>query len=107
MILFAGVPVSDIAVARSFYERLFGRPPDLVPHEREVAWQLAEGGWVYVVEDPGRAGGSLLSLIVEDLDAEVAPVEERGLVAERLPGGPPFKAEVVDPDGNRVTFGQP
>jgi predicted enzyme related to lactoylglutathione lyase len=107
VILFAGVPVSDIAVARRFYERLFGRPPDLVPHEREVAWQLAEGGWVYVVEDAPRAGRSLLSLIVEDLDAELAPVEERGLEVTRLSGGPPFKAEVVDPDGNKVSFGQP
>jgi predicted enzyme related to lactoylglutathione lyase len=104
MILFAGVPVTDIAVARSWYERLFGRPPDLVPHEREVAWQLAEGGWVYVVEEPERAGRSLLTFIVEDLDAALEPVQ---LDVSRLPGGPPFKAEVVDPDGNRVTFGQP
>jgi catechol 2,3-dioxygenase-like lactoylglutathione lyase family enzyme len=107
MILFAGVPVTDIAVAREWYERLLGRPPDLVPHDREVAWRLAEGGWVYVVEDPARAGRSLLTFIVDDLDAEVGPVEERGLVAERLAGGPPFKAELADPDGNRVTFGQP
>lgn len=107
MILFAGVPVTEISVARAWYERLLGRPPDLVPHDREVAWQLAEGGWIYVVEDPPRAGRSLLTLIVDDLDTAVAPVEERGLVAARAPGGPPFKAEFTDPDGNRVTFGQP
>lgn len=107
MILFAGVPVSSISSARDWYERLFGRPPDLVPNEREVCWQLAEGGWVYVVEDPPRAGRALLTLIVEDLDAAVAPVEERGLEVVRLEGGPPFKAEVTDPDGNRITFGRP
>jgi len=107
MILFAGVPVSSIAPARGWYEGLFGRPPDLVPNEREVCWQLAEGGWVYLVEDEPRAGRSLLTLIVEDLEAAVAPVEERGLDVVRLPGGPPFKAEVLDPDGNKVTFGRP
>jgi predicted enzyme related to lactoylglutathione lyase len=107
VILFAGVPVSSVASARDWYERLFGRPPDLVPNEREVCWQLAEGGWVYVVEDPARAGRSLLTLIVDDLHAAVAPVEERGLDVVRPPGGPPFKAEVTDPDGNLVTFGQP
>jgi len=107
VILFAGVPVTDIAPARAWYERLFGRPPELVPHEREVAWQLAEAGWIYVVEDPGRAGKSLLTLIVEDLDAEVASVAERGLAADARPEGPPRKAEFVDPDGNKMTFGQP
>jgi predicted enzyme related to lactoylglutathione lyase len=107
VILFAGMPVSSIASAREWYERLFGRPPDLVPNEREVCWQTAEGGWIYVVEDPPRAGRSLVTLIVEDLDAAVAPAEERGLDVVRQPGGPPFKVELTDPDGNKVTFGRP
>lgn len=106
MILFAGVPVSDIGAARGWYERLLGRPPDLVPNDSEVCWQLG-GGWIYVVEDAERAGRSLITLIVDDLDAEVAPIEERGLDANRLPGGPPFKAEFVDTDGNRITLGKP
>jgi hypothetical protein len=29
--LFAGVPVGDIDAAVAWYERLFDRPPDLVP----------------------------------------------------------------------------
>ena len=107
LILFAGVPVTDIAVGRAWYERLFGRPPDLVPHESEVAWQLAEAGWIYVVEDPARAGKSLLTLIVEDLDAELASVAERGLAPDGRAEGPPRKAEFIDPDGNKLTFGQP
>jgi hypothetical protein len=35
--LFAGIPVSDFATAREWYERLIGRPPDLVPHDAEAA----------------------------------------------------------------------
>jgi hypothetical protein len=107
LILFAGVPVTDIAVGRAWYERLFGGPPDLVPHDREVAWQVAEAGWIYVVEDPARAGSALVTLVVEDLDVEVASVAERGLAADARAEGPPRKAEFIDPDGNKVTFGQP
>lgn len=106
MIMFAGLPVTDIAPARAWYERLLGRGPDMVPHDREVTWKLAEEGWIYVVEDPLRAGRALLTLIVDDLDAEVAAIEARGLEVSRLAGGPPFKAEIEDPDGNRITFGQ-
>ena len=105
-ILFAGIPVTDIATGRAWYERLLGRPPDLFPHDKEVCWQLAGDGWIYVVEDEARAGRGLLTLIVDDLDAEVAPIEERGLLPDARAEGPPRKAEFIDPDGNRVTLGQ-
>jgi hypothetical protein len=107
VILFAGMPVTDIVAARAWYARLFGRPPDLVPHSKEVCWQLAEAGWIYVVEDRERAGSSLLTLIVSDIDAEVAVIAGRGVPKPPISEGPPRKAELTDPDGNRVTFGQP
>ena len=105
MILFAGVPVADIADAREWYERLFGRPPDMTPHERELVWRVGEQGWVYAVEDRERAGRGLLTLMVDDLDGQVALLRERGLSPEFLPIGV-RKAEVMDPDGNRVGFGE-
>jgi catechol 2,3-dioxygenase-like lactoylglutathione lyase family enzyme len=107
VILFAGLVVADIGAGRGWYERLFGREPDLVPHEREVAWQLAEASWVYVLEDPERAGGGLITLVVEDLDAEVAPLRERGVEVELVTEGRVQKAVVTDPDGNTIAFGQP
>ena len=61
---FAGVAVADFPAPRAWYERLLGRPPDMVPHETEVVWKLTEGGWIYVVGDPERAGGSLVTLLV-------------------------------------------
>ena len=33
-LLFAGVPVADYDAARPWYERLFGRAPDMLPHDR-------------------------------------------------------------------------
>jgi catechol 2,3-dioxygenase-like lactoylglutathione lyase family enzyme len=106
---FAGVPVSDFRSARSWYERLFGRAPDLVPHENEVAWQVVGAGWVYVVRDADRAGRALLTLLVDDLELQIAELAERGLATseiETLPGKA-RKAVIADPDGNSVTFAQP
>src|SRR4051794_16029006 len=52
---FAGLPVGELAIAQPWYEDLIGRAPDMTPHDKEVCWQLG-GGWIYVVEDPERAG---------------------------------------------------
>jgi hypothetical protein len=107
VILFAGMPVADIASGRVWYERLLGRPPDLIPNENEVAWQLAEAGWIYVVEDEARAGRSLLTLVVDDVDEELAVLTERGVPAGPIAEGALRKLELTDPDGNKITFGQP
>lgn len=109
MILFGGVPVRDIAAAREWYQGFYGRPPDMVPNEREVCWQLTEGGWVYVVADAERVGNGLLTLLVDDLDAELEQLAERGIEPtsiDEIPGAV-RKGEFVDPDGNRITLGQP
>jgi predicted enzyme related to lactoylglutathione lyase len=107
--LFAGIPVADLDGALAWYERLFGRPPDLLPNDDEACWQLAEGSWVYVVRDAGRAGNALLTPLVADLDAQVAELAARGLATdpiEVIPGAA-RKAEIRDPEGNTITFGQP
>jgi predicted enzyme related to lactoylglutathione lyase len=107
--LFAGIPVSDLGAALPWYERLVGRQADLVPHATEVAWQLDATGWIYVVVDPVRAGRALITVLVDDLDAHLAQLTDRGVdpgAIETMPGAA-RKAEVTDPDGNRITFGQP
>jgi hypothetical protein len=59
MHLFASIPVADRDAAVGWYGRLTGRPPDLVPNEKEAAWRLTETGWIYVIVDPDRAGSAL------------------------------------------------
>ena len=106
--VFAGLPVTDHDVARAWYERLTGRPPDMEPHASESVWRLGGSAWIYVVADAERAGHGLLTVIVDDLDAHVAELAARGLRTgpiERL--AQVRKAEIRDPDGNRITFGQP
>ena len=97
--VFAGIPVADYASARDWYERLFGRPPDLVPNETEAAWQLSETAWVYVVADADRAGDALLTVLVDDLEAQVSELADRAPGLYR-------KAEIRDADGNTIAFGE-
>ncbi|HEX5506116.1 MAG TPA: VOC family protein [Thermomicrobiales bacterium] len=106
-ILFAGIAVADYGTAVAWYERFFGRPPDVPVAEQEAMWQVAAAGWVYVVGDAGRAGNALLTLAVDNLDARVATLAERGLTAtefETVPGG--RKAGFDDPEGNRITLAE-
>jgi predicted enzyme related to lactoylglutathione lyase len=105
--LFAGVAVADYAAGLAWYERLFGRPPDVVVHETEAMWQVAEGGWIYVVGDGARAGNGLVTLIVDDLEAQLAEVAGRGIEfgAIETMGGGARKAVVTDPEGNTIGYG--
>jgi predicted enzyme related to lactoylglutathione lyase len=101
--LFAGVPVSDYASAYQWYERLFGRAPDMVPQEGESVWHVAANASIYVVADEARAGRALLTLAVGDLEEHLAQLAGRTIAAEIVPGTP-RRAVVSDPDGNRITF---
>jgi predicted enzyme related to lactoylglutathione lyase len=106
--LFAAVATSDIGPARAWYERLFGRPPDMVPNDREVCWQTVGAGWVYVVEEPARAGRSVVTLLVDDLDVLLAGLAERGLAPGELEDMPGVgrKAVFTDPEGSTIAFAQ-
>jgi catechol 2,3-dioxygenase-like lactoylglutathione lyase family enzyme len=106
--LFAGIPVRDRDAASGWYERLTGRPPDLVPNAGEAAWQVTGDGWVYIIEDAPRAGTALNTLLVDDLDAYLRELAGRG-----IPAGPvqahagARHVAISDPDGNRLQLGQP
>jgi hypothetical protein len=106
---FAGIPVADFRAILPWYERLFGKPPHFFPHELEAVWQVTDHAWVYVVADAERAGRALITILVDDLDGQVAQLAERGVPVgpiEVMPGAA-RKAEIFDPEGNKITFGQP
>ena len=105
--LFAGITVTDYAVALAWYERLFGSPPTFVPIDTEAVWELAEHRFVFIELRPEHAGHTRHLVFVDDLDALVAQIAERGLVpAERktLANGV-RKVAYRDPDGNEFEFG--
>jgi hypothetical protein len=95
--------VARLEQARSFYERLLGREPDLVPNEHESAWELRDGAWICLIADPDAAGGSLHTLLVADLDSFLAAAAARGIEPGPLePVGGLRQSVIEDPDGNRL-----
>ena len=108
MQLFAGCAVADLAAARAFYEELLGRGPDLVPNADEACWRLTDEAWLYVIVDPPRAGGGVLTVLVDDLDARLADWASRGIVPREVEdyGNGTRKATIIDPAGNELGFGQ-
>jgi predicted enzyme related to lactoylglutathione lyase len=105
--LFAGIPVTDYTAALAWYERLFGSPPSFVPIDTEAVWQLAEHRFVFIEQRPERAGHARHLVFVDDLDACVAQIAERGLApAERESyANGVCKAAYRDVDGNEFGFG--
>lgn len=105
--LFAGVPVRDYAVAVAWYEGLFGAPPSFLPNDVEAVWEVAEHRYLYVVVKPEHAGHAVHTLFVDDFDARLSRIAERGLVpAQRETyGNGVRKATFRDPDGNEIGFG--
>jgi predicted enzyme related to lactoylglutathione lyase len=105
-VLFAGVAVSDFERAHEWYGRFFGRPADVVAHDTEEMWRVTDGGWLYVVGDEDHAGGALVAMAVNDLDATLAELCERGITPGpiTLEGDSARKSVVLDPDGNSLAL---
>ncbi len=105
-VLFASVPVADLQLAIGWYEQLFGRSADIVPNENEVMWRVAGNGWLYVIEDEARAGRTVVTISVNDLDQFVADLAARGIGAGPIEavGDSGRKAVVVDSDGNVISW---
>jgi predicted enzyme related to lactoylglutathione lyase len=105
-VAFTGVPVSALLPARGFFERLFGRPADVVVSESEVMWRVTTNAWLYIVVDEARAGHALTTIAVDDLDAALSELGNRGLTPAEVEmvGEAGRKATLCDPDGNRVAI---
>jgi hypothetical protein len=105
--LFAGVPVTDYTAALPWYERLLGSSPTFFPHDTEAVWELAEHRYVYIVQQPEHAGHARHTLFVDDFDALVTQIADRGLdpVRRETYANGVRKATYRDPDGNEIGFG--
>ena len=105
--LFAGIPVNDYAAARGWYERLLGSPPTFVPDDTEALWELAAHRYLYIDQRPEHAGHAMLTIFVDDFDALVAQIADRGLEpTEREVYANGVRTAIYrDPDGNEIGFG--
>jgi catechol 2,3-dioxygenase-like lactoylglutathione lyase family enzyme len=103
-VLFAAAAVSELDRSQRWYERLLGRPPDIVVNDDEVMWRAVDAGWLYLTVDAERAGRSIVTLAVGELDGVVAEVGRRGVELDEIEvvPGAGRKARFADPDGNLV-----
>ena len=78
-----------------------------LPHATEAVWTLAEDRSVYIVEHAEGAGQSVVTVMVDDLDAQVAAIAARGLEPdERLTYSNGVRKVLYrDADGNELGFG--
>ncbi len=105
--LFAGIPVTDYAAVLPWYERFFGGPPSFLPNDIEAVWEMAEHRYVYIVQQPGRAGNALVFSFVDDLDDRVTAIARRGIEPARRenPSDGVTKVIYQDAEGNEISFG--
>ena len=103
--LFAGIRVRELGAARTWYERLLGEP-SFFPNEREAVWTLADERSVYIEENPQRAGGALITVWVDDLDAVVAEIASRGLEPDERETYDNGVRKIIyrDDEGNELGF---
>ena len=103
-VLFAGTAVSDFKAARAWYERFFGRAPDVVAHDEEVMWQVTAAGWLYIVRDSQHAGNGIVAMAVSDIEEATSALQARGVTTGLIEqeGEAGLKALVRDPDGNSI-----
>jgi catechol 2,3-dioxygenase-like lactoylglutathione lyase family enzyme len=105
--LFAGVAVSDLQRAVSWFDRFFGEAESFAPNDTERVWAVSEHAYLYVVLHPQHAGHARVTLFVEDFDRFVDAVAQRGISAasRETYGNGVRKATYRDPDGNEVGVG--
>jgi catechol 2,3-dioxygenase-like lactoylglutathione lyase family enzyme len=113
----SGFAVADLDAARKFYEETLGLSVEVLDEEHGVAkLNLAGGDEVLMYLSAGMTPASytMLNFEVDDIDAAVDGLSERGIVFERYDGfdqdekgiarGPgPQIAWFADPSGNVIS----
>ena len=105
--LFAGIAVSDLPRAVSWFDRFLGEVASFEPNDTERVWTVSEHRHLYVEVQPDHAGHAMVTLFVDDLDRFVDAVAQRGIHPETQEtyGNGVRKAIYRDPDGNEVGVG--
>ncbi|GAB3481287.1 VOC family protein [Nocardiopsis coralliicola] len=102
--------VRDSAAALEWYRVLFGRAAD-EDIGGEYLWQLSEKAWLVVDGSDAhreRAGGAVVTLGVDDLDAVLARLAANGIAHEPVEtyGNGVRHVTVLDPDGNSLSLAE-
>ena len=105
--LFAGIAVRDFDTAVAWFERLLGAPATFKANDSDWVWELAEHRSIYVQRRPDRAGSSMVTVFLDDLDGFVEAAAGRGLEPETTETYENGVRKVIyqDPEGNEIGFG--
>jgi hypothetical protein len=102
------VRVTNMKEGQKWYEGLFKRKPDFVPHKGIAEWEVIPGSWLQLAEGTPSEGSGPLRLGVTDIEAEQDRVVKE-LNVENFEinsrGEVPVKwGTFTDPWGNRLGF---
>jgi catechol 2,3-dioxygenase-like lactoylglutathione lyase family enzyme len=102
-------PVSDLAMARDFYEGILGFEPGETPSDDMVAYELGGGTGlvVYVSDHAGTNQATLAGFDVPDFDSIFAELSERGVKFEQFEdqsGATTDNDGIIDAGDYRVAF---
>jgi glyoxylase I family protein len=105
------INVDDVDAALTFYTDVLGlsQRADRPDFGFGGAWLDAGGQQVHLIEgEPPSARGQHFALAVDDLDAVVVELRQRGVdVSDPRPVGSSRQAFLSDPSGNLVELHQP
>ncbi len=103
---FVGIPVTDMATARAFYEDVLGLKPDLaLTGERWTEYTVGTGTIaIACIGDEWRPSdqGTAAALEVENLEDATARLRERKVRYDEAESPVCRMAIIQDPDGNKL-----
>ncbi len=104
-----GIQVRDIEQAAAWYERIFGKHPEIEPVPGIKEFRLFPGFWLQLMEDEEvEACGSVIRFGVQDIESERERLRELGIEvgAIHTVNGVVAYCNFNDPDGNKLCLYQ-
>jgi catechol 2,3-dioxygenase-like lactoylglutathione lyase family enzyme len=103
----SGFAVDDLKAAREFYEGTLGLEVEELSQEHGVTMLKLSGGYdvlMYLSADMTPASYTMLNFEVDDIDAAVDELSERGVVFERYEGFQHDEKGIVRAPGPQIAW---
>jgi len=104
-----GVPVSDMAKAKTWYIILLGATKTIQPVPNVFEFEISKGFWLQLIEDPAlKAGDGTLRFGVKDIEAEKSRLAIAGISVGKIQEVPGVirLCRFTDPFGNKLSLYQ-